>query len=330
MPNGKLLRQLIKSGAEGDIETFKQASEAVIQEERSKQHHLLANDLEKILYGRAGTPASSLRGIADKAPVDRERGLRLIEVKQPVRSLDDVVLSSENKAAIDDVLLEHRRSETLRSFGMQPAQKLLFCGPPGCGKTLTAEVLATELGLPLAVVRVDSVVSSYLGETAASLRRVFEFAQTNALVVLFDEFDALAKERSDVAEHGELKRVVNSVLQMLDAYEGDSILIAATNHEAMLDLAIWRRFDEMLTFKLPTQNQIRELLHMKLRAVRREFDIEDSTIFKMFEGLSHAEIERVLKRAIKKMILSGQEFLRPVHLKAAFERESARQGTPLK
>ena len=209
--------------------------------------------------------------------------------------------------------------------------KAMVCIPQivccfACGKTLTAEVLASELGLPLAIVRIDSVVSSLLGETAANLRQVFDFIATIPMVVLFDEFDALAKERADTAEHGELKRVVNAFLQMLDAYEGKSILVAATNHERILDAAIWRRFDEVLVFESPNLEQLRRLLNIKLRGLRREFEIDDTRITSMFKGMSHADVERVLRRAAKDMVLTGKEFLSERHLQSAIRREDARRA----
>jgi SpoVK/Ycf46/Vps4 family AAA+-type ATPase len=320
MATGKLLRQLIKSGIEGNVEAFRTASEEVIKEERQKQHHLLANDLERLLYGRPREANQALTRVP--VPVDRERNLALLDIREPVRRIEDVVLGPETQAAIDEVLQEHHHHERLRSYGLRPADRLLFYGPPGCGKTLTAEVIASELGLPLAIVRVDAVVSSYLGETAANLRKVFDFAAANAAVVLFDEFDALAKERADESEHGELRRVVNAVLQMMDAYVGRSVLIAATNHEAILDLAIWRRFEEVLIFEPPTIEQLRRLLALKLRGVRREFEIDEVTA--LFKGMTHADVERVLRRAIKDMILAGQEFLTARHLEGAARREKPR------
>ncbi|MDF5612706.1 ATP-binding protein, partial [Vibrio parahaemolyticus] len=163
---------------------------------------------------------------------------------------------------IEDVLEEHRREDVLRSYGMVPAEKILFFGPPGCGKTLTAESMAYELERPLAIVRLDSLVSSFLGETAANLRKVFDFIAKHKLLVLFDEFDALGKERDDGSEHGELRRVVNAVLQMMDSYDGKSTIIAATNHEQILDSAIWRRFDEIVEFPEIDQNQLQDLLQL--------------------------------------------------------------------
>lgn len=325
MTSAKTLRQLIKTGLEGNFDLFRQVTEQVIKEERGKQHHLLANDLEQILYGRNNL-VNDKKIFLDKVPEDRERGLNLIELREPVRRLEDLVLSDDNLSLLEDILVEHRRAEALRKYGLYPVDRLLFCGPPGCGKTLTSEIMASELGIPLAIVRIDSVISSYLGETAANLRKVFDFISVSPLVVLFDEFDALAKEREDIAEHGEIKRVVNAVLQMMDSYQGKSLLIAATNHENILDSAIWRRFDEVLVFELPNIEQIRRLLSVKLRGVRREFEIDDLRIAGMFKGMSHADIERVLRRAIKEMILSGKEFLNERHLQQAIHREDARNN----
>jgi AAA+ superfamily predicted ATPase len=141
------------------------------------------------------------------------------------------------------------------------------------------------------------------------------------VVALFDEFDALTKDRGDSADHGELKRSVNAVLQMMDSYRGDSILIATTNYESLLDKAVWRRFDEVIQFELPTLDQIKRLLALKLSGVRRNFEPEDGQIAAQFKGMSHADIERVLRRAIKEMILSGREFLERKHIDAALARE---------
>ena len=331
MANGKLLRQLIKAGASGNTEAFRRVTEEVIRAERQKQHHLLADELEQILHSRANSPVgASLHHLASKVPYDRERGLPLLEVHSPRRGFLDVVLTEENLAILESILREHHRADVLSSMGLRPTHRLLFCGPPGCGKTLTAEVIATELSWPLVVVRIDSVISSFLGETAANLRQVFDFMQSAPMVVLFDEFDALAKERSEQGEHGELKRVVNAVLQMMDAYKGRSIIIAATNHEGILDSAIWRRFEEVLLFDLSTDEQLNKLFALKLRGIRRNFSLETFNGAELFKtlypkgGLSHADVERILQRAIKHMILCNEERLEIDHLKAALWREKAR------
>ena len=326
MTSGKLLRRLIVSGSEGDLAAFRAAADDVIADERQKQHHLLANDLESILYGRTRAPASpSLRRLAESVPEDRERGLALLSLREPARRMEDVVLSRMNCSIVRAVLHEQNRADLLLAHGLRPIDRLLFCGPPGCGKTLTAEVVANELGRPLAIVRVDSVVSSFLGETAANLRRVFDFIEATPTVALFDEFDALGKERDDSSEHGELHRVVNAVLQMLDEYDGRSLIIAATNHQSLLDSAIWRRFEEILYLRLPTAAQVRELLRVKLRGVRRAFNIEAVDVESLFPGCSHADVERVLRRAVKDMVLSHEPRLRLNHIRGALRREQARR-----
>jgi len=322
MPSAKVLRQLIRAGATGDSGAFRHASEEVIRDERLKQHHLLANDLEQILYGTAKPLASnSLSRLLPSVPTDKERGLPLLDIRQPQRSLEELVLPRLPQAAIEELLEEHRRLDVLRTYGLRASSKVLFFGPPGCGKTLAAEVIASELDLPLAIVRLDAMVSSFLGETSANLRKVFDFIDQYPLVALFDEFDALGKERADNSEHGELRRVVNAVLQMMDAYQGKSLLIAATNHEQILDSAVWRRFDDTLEFPLPDAELLSQVLQLKLRGVRRQFDTDTPEVVDLFKGLSPADIERVVRRAVKRMILKGQEFLSIKDLVLAKERE---------
>ncbi|MCW8209238.1 AAA family ATPase [Verminephrobacter aporrectodeae subsp. tuberculatae] len=323
MANGKLLRQLIRSGVQGDFAGFQSASEAVIKEEREKNHHLLANDLERLLYGdqvKIATGARKLHNV-NEFPDNKDNGLTLLEERAVVREEKDIILSDDAQSALNEILMEHNRDDVLRSYGMLPAQKLLFCGPPGCGKTLAAEVIAHSLSMPLVLVRLDSVISSFLGETAANLRKVFDYIAAQPVVALFDEFDALAKDRGDSADHGELKRSVNAVLQMMDGYRGKSILIATTNYEALLDKAVWRRFDEVVCFEMPNLEQIKRLLALKLSGIRRNFKFDDGQVASLFKGMSHADIERVLRRAIKEMILSGREFLEKTHLDTALNRE---------
>lgn len=322
MANGKILRQLIKAGASGDSDAFRRASEAIIQDERQKQHHLLANDLEQMLYGEYLKPVKQNgRGVLPSPPVDKERELPLLDIRQAQRPLEEMVLPESSQVAIEELLEEHRRADILRSFGMKPSGKVIFHGPPGCGKTLAAEVIAFELDLPLAIVRLDALVSSFLGETAANLRKVFDFIAEYPMVALFDEFDAIGKERSDSGEHGELRRVVNAVLQMMDAYQGKSLILAATNHEQILDSAIWRRFDETIDFPLPNRDQIKQILSLKLRGVRRQFELDEKPLLDLFGKRSGADIERIVRRAVKRMILRSQEFLTVKDLKQAASRE---------
>ena len=322
MASGKLLRLLVESGTSGDPTAFRSATEQLIKEERAKQHNLLANDLERILYAERYAPSTATHNILPEAPVDKDSGVQLIDIRQANRSIDELVLRQSTFEVVENVLEEYRREDILRSYGMMPAEKVLFFGPPGCGKTLTAEAMAYELDRPLAIVRLDSLVSSFLGETAANLRKVFDFIAKHKMVVLFDEFDAVGKERDDGSEHGELRRVVNAVLQMMDSYDGKSIIVAATNHDQILDSAIWRRFDELVEFPILNTEQLQNLLQLKLRGVRREFDLDSIELIDIFDGKSPAIIERIIRRAIKRMILKQKEFLTIRMLKHAFELES--------
>ena len=220
------------------------AAREYVEKERRLNHHVLADDLERILVEANGIPSSRKDFLTPlvsgngNLPRDKERNALLIELVEPKRELGDLVLSPGVRRLLDRIVLERRRSDLLGSFGMRPAGKVLFCGPPGCGKSVASEALARELYLPLATVRFDAVVSSYLGETAANLRKVFEFARSRPMVLLFDEFDAIGKERTALDEHGELKRVVSSFLQLLDGFHAETLTVAATNHQGLLDPAL--------------------------------------------------------------------------------------------
>jgi len=203
-------------------------------------------------YGAAGLPLLPL-GIRDTNKT------HLIEGIVPERNKDDIVLSPSNIRSFVALLQEFRQADRLRRHGLEIRSKLLFCGPPGCGKTITAEAFAFELGLPLYVAKLDMIISSFLGETASNLRKVFEAAANQPSVLFLDEFDALARARTDSSEHNELRRVVNSLLQMIDRHRTRGFLIAATNLEESLDTAIWRRFDEVILFDLPKEREIRSL-----------------------------------------------------------------------
>src|ERR1700687_5987923 len=170
---------------------------------------------------------------------------QLVEVVEPNRYPNELILNTQNRMIFDDLLNEFRNADLLRRHGLSNRSKLLFCGPPGCGKTMGAEVLAKELGLPLYIARIEGIISSFLGETATNIRRLFDVANRNPCVLFLDEFDALARARIVQDEHNELRRVVNSLLMMIDRYRGRGLLIAATNLEESLDNAIWRRFDDI-------------------------------------------------------------------------------------
>jgi SpoVK/Ycf46/Vps4 family AAA+-type ATPase len=324
MASGDLLKKLFASYRRGDSKEFLIAAQEVIAEEEQRNHHVLARDLQKILENGNGRPVSSVRRFdLDQLPQDRERGTTLLEIRTPQRYLDQLVISPELHDQIDVVLDEYRAIQVLQANNLKARQKLLLAGPPGCGKTLCAEVIASELGLPLIYTRFDAVISSYLGETAANLRKVFEYAQRGTWVVFFDEFDAIGKSREDVEDHGELKRVVNTFLQLLDNFVSDSIFIAATNHERLLDRALWRRFDDILFFDRPTADQIRNLVDIKLNSVRHQgLNIEH--FVNLMVGWSHADVERVCFEAMKIGVLIRQTIITDEIFMLAYERQRRR------
>lgn len=231
----------------------------------------------------------------------------LVEVVIPKRNRDQLVLSAHNIRTFISLMEEFRGADLLRRHGLTIRSKLLFCGPPGCGKTLTAEVFAHELGLPLVVARLDAIISSFLGETATNIRKVFETASTQPCVLFLDEFDALARARADGSEHNELRRVVNSLLMLIDRFKGKGFLIAATNLEESLDTAIWRRFDEVVVFDLPSQREVKRLFSLKLKNFPAPFAIADKA--SKLKGMSFADVERICDNAIKRSILKRSKVL---------------------
>lgn len=253
---------------------------------------------------RAGTPQRSQR----LRSLPRARGeLDLVALRDPQTSFDDLLLPESTRRLFAEVHLEHRREDFLIAHGVAPRRTFLFTGPPGCGKSATAEAVADELGRRFAVVNLSTVVSSFLGDTAKNLSAIFEAAGSEPWVILFDEFDAIGKERADRADHGELTRVVTAFLQQLDAFVGPSILIAATNHPSLLDLAVWRRFDEVLEFPPPSVHEARALLRLKLRPIQREKGLDVELIARACKGLAHADITRAVDAAYRSHLLTDPE-----------------------
>ncbi len=241
-------------------------------------------------------------------PRDPDRDAALVEVRAPGRARDELILGADLGRQLDRIEAEHRDREALARLGLAPKGRLLFVGPPGCGKTACAEVLAADLGLPLVYARFDGIVSSYLGETASNLRRVFQYAGRRPSLLFFDEFDALGKRRDDPHELGELKRVVGSFLQLLDSHPRGELVVAATNHEGLLDDALWRRFDDVLFFGKPDERQLLELLELRLRSVRKR-GADLTAIVAGMGGFSFADAERVCHEAMKAMVLAGRKEL---------------------
>lgn len=329
--SSEAIQKLLLAHFGGDEEGFRVAAWDVVKEERRLNHTVFANELEKILEKAKGhlpskTFFAALSANNGNMPKDNDKNANLIELSHPDSDMDDLVLAAELRTNIDRIIHERRSSEVLRSHGLKPASKLLFCGPPGCGKTMAAAALAQALYLPLATVRFDAVVSSYLGETAANLRKVFDYARVRPVLLFFDEFDAIGKERTAVDEHGELKRVVNSFLQMLDSFHSETLTLAATNHQGMLDPALWRRFDDILLFSVPSEAEIESLLSKYFRQIKLSTAVRLKAIAKQLVGFSHADIERIATEAIKEVVLNDLAQVTPAILKQAIARQQKRRA----
>jgi len=256
-------------------------------------------------------------------PRDPDRDAALVDVRHPERTRHEIVLSEDLQRKLERIESEYRAREVFARQGLTAKCRLLFVGPPGCGKTLCAEILAADLGLTLLYARFDGIVSSYLGETASNLRRLFNYARQHDSVLFFDEFDALGKRRDDPQEVGELKRVVSSFLQLLDSYPKESMVVAATNHEGLLDEALWRRFDEILYFGKPTLEQLIQLMDLRLRSVRkRTVDLPALAI--EMQDFTFADAERVCYEATKAMYLAGRKELTQDLLQSELGEQKAR------
>lgn len=268
---------------------------------------LAANKFSKQLAVHNGSTLSVMSmSKALSVPVDSESRTVLADVIYPNDNRIDVILSKENRENIDTFILSYKNADRLNSIGIGVANTLLLYGPPGCGKTQCAYLIARELGLPLIIARLDSLISSYLGTTAKNIRALFEFAQKMPCVLFLDEFDAIAKARDDSNELGELKRVVNSLLQNVDAMSKDSLLIAATNHDKLLDSAVWRRFEFKLEIGLPDTNAIIEMIDLFTKKAHNLNAKEKVELATALTGLSGANIEEVLVKAIRKSVIQDK------------------------
>jgi SpoVK/Ycf46/Vps4 family AAA+-type ATPase len=315
---GRDLKELFRAYRERDELSFRRAAQQIIEEEEAKHHVALARDLKQILAGGSAVSVTPGSVQLPAPPTDREGDWPLAEVRHARRYLQDLVLDGRVGEQLSSISNEFRHWQAIDRAGLPRRQRLLFYGPPGCGKTSAAEGLAAELGLPLMVVRLDSVVSSYLGETATNLQRLFDYAQSGSWVLFLDEFDALGKARDDPTEHGEIKRVINAFLQLLDRFQGSSILIAATNHERLLDSALWRRFDEVIQFSLPSVHQIRQILRLRFRSTsHRGLDI-DAAASKL-RGLPHSAAEKAAIDARRNALLAGRDSVKSDDLAAAIQ-----------
>ncbi len=304
--NSDDIERLFQAFVTKNEELFHQVAQSIIEHEEQLNHHLVATKLRTIINNQS-VHQSALPYRTLPIPRDNEKGFQLLEVKRPFSDWSDLIVSTELEERLREIPLEIKNRDLLSNYGLKPRSKLLFYGPPGTGKTLCAKVLCSAIGYPLIVVKFESVVSSFLGETAANIRKIFDYIDKGKWVVLFDEFDIIGKKRDDPSEHGEIKRVVNNFMLMLEDYQGDSVLIAATNHPQLLDRGVWRRFDDIIRFELPDKQLRTRLYEKKLSVIPVDSAVDFDVFAGESEGFSGADIEQVAIRAMKKTLLSKKK-----------------------
>ena len=301
------LRRLFRAFRDQNDLAFRKVADAIIADQLAANHHGLAKELRAAL----GSDSSRTAGLPTKLtplPRGRRTGDQLLTIYHEPASTGHLLLDDSTQKRIDRVLNEHRNVNELARAGYAPKCKLLFWGPPGCGKTLTAHHLANQLGLKVGVVRLNALISSFLGDTTSHLQQVFDAAQQTPMVLLIDEIDTIAKSRDDDHDVGELKRVVNSLLQAMDTFASKkSILIGASNHQYMLDDAIWRRFDDVLMFPKPSSKSRQAFIQHHFNGITFRGSVD--ALVKNTSGLSFAQLERLLIESIKSMILEGHDQL---------------------
>jgi len=309
MTDSELIKQLFLSFNNKDDEAFVQTAREYIEREKRKKHTVVAKELEKALYQSTIPQIQKRFKQTLPIPRDTEKGFPLLEIHHFEQDFDNLILSPEPKAQLERIIREFKDADILATYNLSYKKKILLCGKPGTGKTFSAQIISSMLNIPLVYIRFDAIISSYLGETASNLRKVFDFIENDTWIVLFDEFDIIGKNRDDVHEHGEIKRVVNNFLQMLDNFKGDSILFAATNHQNILDSAIWRRFDAVIDYELPDEATRKQLFECYLRPIKRDEKIDLTKAAQDSQGLSPADIKMITVEAMKTAIIEARNTL---------------------
>ena len=297
MARADLILTLIKASRQGNDVQVRKAVEALAADERAKNHTILADRLLAQLQsgnGRHGRQTPLLSRSAD-AP--------LVAETVPARSLSDMILSAAAAEALTELVSEQHRADLLRSYSLEPRNRVLLAGPPGNGKTTLAEALAHALNVPFLVVRYEAVIGSYLGETAQRIAQVFEHAKSRHCVLFFDEFDSVGKERGDLHETGEIKRVVSSLLLQIDALPSYVVAVAASNHPELLDRAVWRRFQIRLALPAPTQRQIEEWFRRFEQRHGQPLGLSPRSLAQRLRGLSFSEVEDFGTDVLRKIVL---------------------------
>jgi hypothetical protein len=302
MARSDLLISLIKAGKHTTDPRFRATVEAIIAEERSKHHTVLADQLTAALVNGNGTGAPP----AQQGTPLNVVGDLLFELA-PERSLGDLVLPQLVREEVGRLIEEHHRAELLQSYGMSPRHRVLLVGPPGNGKTSVAHALAHDLMVPLLAVRYEGLIGSFLGETASRLRKIFDYARQRACVLFLDEFDTVGKERGDIHETGEIKRVVSTLLLQMDNLPPHVVIVTATNHAELLDRAVWRRFELRLRLPPPDLAGIKEFLIKLFREFKPTSGYKPDPLAQQLAGATYSEIEDLFLDIARRAVLESPE-----------------------
>jgi AAA+ superfamily predicted ATPase len=316
MARSDLLVSLVRAGASGDREMLRSTAEALVADERAKKHFIVADRLQRALSAVPVTPPALTATSPHLASANGREAI--LEVTARLQ-LDDLLLPLPARESGRQLLEEHRRADVLRASGYEPRHRVLLSGPPGNGKTSFAEAIAEGLGLPFYVVRYDALIGSYLGETNARLRKLFDFVRTTPSVLFFDEFDAIGKERGDTHETGEIKRVVSFLLMQLDQLPSYVVIVAATNHGELLDRAVWRRFQMRLSMPAPSKTDISVFLDRIVSGWPEAPKLSASRIAAKLGQVSYAEALDFCQNVRRRQILGLGEVLVDDALRAELE-----------
>lgn len=326
MATAEQLKALIRSHGASDDEHFRAVAMQIAAASAKKGNTQLAQELRDLLdqVRRKQAPVGAPRAVPIARPVGELAGL--VSASYPNLRLSDMVLAKPVQTHLNAVIEQYRQRDLLRSNGLTPKRKLLLVGPPGCGKTMSAAAIAFECGLPLMFVQLHSLITKYMGETAAKLHLVFDAMGQTAGVYLFDEFDAIGAERGAKNDVGEIRRVLNSFLQFLERDDSEGIIIAATNFVGMLDRALFRRFDDIIRYELPTAPAAKSLIENRLVS----FDLNGirwRQIQAAAKRLSHGDITRACEEAARQGVLAGTRLIDCDTLRRSLE---ARHHSPVR
>jgi SpoVK/Ycf46/Vps4 family AAA+-type ATPase len=305
MASSEQLKALFKSHIDSDDQRFFSVAMQIAAHEAKLGHGKFAEELRSLIDS-----SKRHQNLVQPTPINRPKGelAGLLTVSYPKLRLSDMILSDTLEEKLQRIIREQRHADRILSHGLFPRRKLLLIGPPGTGKTMTASVLSGELGIPLFQVRLDGLITKYMGETAAKLRQIFEATSQTRGIYIFDEFDAIGSQRGLSNDVGEIRRVLNSFLQMIEQDQSHSLIIAATNHANILDHALFRRFDDVLNYELPSEKNIADLLKARLtRFVGKK--ILWNRLVKTAKGLSFAEINRSAEDVIKEALIHTREIV---------------------